>query len=101
METKAGPLQLNHEPLKLAEAALFRDDKARGRIPQVLLAHGALRIASGANGILIGLYLASLHNAGGTQDARLAGILSAVSFAAELVASIPWGWPRTRFRRAG
>lgn len=91
METNAGPLQLNHEPIEPAEVALFRDDQARGRISQVLLAHGALRIASGANGILIGLYLANLRNTGGTQDARLVGILSAVSFAAELVASIPMG----------
>ncbi len=91
METNTGPLQLNHEPIGSAEITRFRDDKARGRITQVLLAHGALRIASGANGILIGLYLASLRNGGGTQGAGLVGILSAVSFAAELVASIPMG----------
>ncbi len=91
METNAISLQPSHESPDLAEGARFRDDKARGRITQVLLAHGALRIASGANGILIGLYLASLRNAGGTQGAGLVGILSAVSFAAELVVSIPMG----------
>jgi MFS family permease len=89
MET--GPLQLNNERLEPAAGSLFRIGEAKGRITQVLLAHGALRIASGANGILIGLYLASLRNAGGTQDAGLVGILSAVSFAAELVASVPMG----------
>lgn len=91
METNATPPQLNLESPDLVEGATFCDHKAVGRISQVLFAHGALRIASGANGILIGLYLASLRNAGGTQDARLVGILSAVSFAAELVASIPMG----------
>lgn len=91
METNAISLPLSHEMPGPAEGARFRDDKARGRISQVLLAHGALRIASGANGILIGLYLASLRNAGGMQGVGLVGILSAVSFAAELVASIPMG----------
>jgi MFS family permease len=91
METSASHLQVNHEPIKPAEVARLLDEKAKGRISQVLLAHGALRVAGGANGILIGLYLASLRNAGGTQDVRLVGILSAVSFAAELVASIPMG----------
>jgi MFS family permease len=91
METNAISLPLSHESPDLVEGVRFRDDKGRGRITQVLLAHGALRIASGANGILIGLYLASLRNAGGTQGAGLVGILSAVSFAAELVASIPMG----------
>lgn len=91
METNAISPQPSHESPDLTEGARPRDDKARGRITQILLAHGALRIASRANGILIGLYLASLRNAGGTQGAGLVGILSAVSFAAELVASIPMG----------
>jgi MFS family permease len=91
METNAICPQPSYESHDLDEGGRPRDDKARGRITQVLLAHGALRIASGANGILIGLYLASLRNAGGTLGAGLVGILSAVSFAAELVASIPMG----------
>lgn len=57
----------------------------------VISAHGLLRIASGTSGILIGLYLASLNNHGAHLSAGLVGTLSAVSFAAELFASIPMG----------
>lgn len=56
-----------------------------------LAAHALLRIASGANGILIGLYLAQLANAGALRSVQLVGTLSAVSFAAELAASLPLG----------
>lgn len=58
---------------------------------RVIYAHALLRIASGANGILIGLYLANLNNSSGQLSAGLVGVLSAVSFAAELIASIPMG----------
>jgi MFS family permease len=57
----------------------------------VISAHGLLRITSGTSGILIGLYLASLNNHGAHLSAGLVGTLSAVSFAAELFASIPMG----------
>ena len=57
----------------------------------VISAHAILRIASGTSGILIGLYLASLNNHGAHLSAGLVGTLSAVSFAAELLASIPMG----------
>ena len=57
----------------------------------VISAHALLRIASGTSGILIGLYLASLNNQGAHLNAGLVGTLSAVSFAAELFASIPMG----------
>jgi len=57
----------------------------------VISAHGILRIASGTSGILIGLYLASLNNHGAHLSVGLVGTLSAVSFAAELFASIPMG----------
>jgi MFS family permease len=57
----------------------------------VIAAHGLLRIASGTSGILVGLYLASLKNHGAHLSAGLVGTLSAVSFAAELFASIPMG----------
>lgn len=56
-----------------------------------ILAHALLRIASGTSGILIGLYLASLNTRGAHLSAGLVGTLSAVSFAAELFASIPMG----------
>jgi MFS family permease len=92
METDIHPQQLPSEHHAPSDGGgILHEDRARGRISQVLLAHGALRIASGANGILIGLYLAGLRNAGGKQNAGMVGILSAVSFAAELLASIPMG----------
>jgi MFS family permease len=65
--------------------------RSPAQLAQVLYAHGLLRIASGANGILIGLYLAGLDNGGAHKSVALVGILSAVSFAAELLASVPMG----------
>ena len=60
-------------------------------ISSVIFAHALLRIASGTSGLLIGLYLASLNNLGAHLSVGLVGTLSAVSFAAELFASIPMG----------
>ena len=65
-------------------------EKSR-RLGVTILAHGILRIASSASGVLIGIYLASLSGKGVRIDASLLGTLGAVSFAAELVASIPFG----------
>ena len=56
-----------------------------------IFAHGILRIASSASGVLIGIYLADLSGNGFHVDAGLLGTLGAVSFAAELIASIPFG----------
>jgi MFS family permease len=69
------------------------DDRTnpRANLAWVISAHAILRIASGTSGILIGLYLASLNNHGAHLSAGLVGTLSAVSFAAELFASIPMG----------
>jgi len=61
------------------------------RLAITILAHGILRIASGASGVLIGIYLAGLSGHGLRIDAGLLGTLGAVSFAAELIASIPLG----------
>jgi MFS family permease len=61
------------------------------RLALAILAHGILRIASSASGVLIGIYLASLSGNGFRVDASLLGTLGAVSFAAELIASIPFG----------
>jgi MFS family permease len=61
------------------------------RLALTILAHGILRIASSASGVLIGIYLASLSGKSLRVDASLLGTLGAVSFAAELVASIPFG----------
>lgn len=85
------PSQHGVQHLLVKDEVRRREGMGPGHIVQVLMAHGALRIASGANGILIGLYLAGLQNAGGKQDAGMVGILSAVSFSAELLASIPMG----------
>lgn len=65
--------------------------RSTAHLARVLYAHGLLRIASGANGILVGLYLAGLDNDGAHKSVALVGALSAVSFAAELLASIPMG----------
>jgi MFS family permease len=65
--------------------------KPHANLSWVIAAHALLRIASGASAILVGLYLASLNNHGVHLSASLVGTLSAVSFAAELFASIPMG----------
>ena len=61
------------------------------RLASPLLGHGILRVASSASGVLIGVYLGALSAKGIAVDARLLGTLGAVSFAAELAASIPFG----------
>ncbi|MGC8536803.1 MAG: MFS transporter [Rhizomicrobium sp.] len=62
-----------------------------GRLAITILAHAVLRIASSASGVLIGIYLARLSGHGLHIDAGLLGTLGAVSFAAEVVFSIPFG----------
>jgi MFS family permease len=61
------------------------------RLSIAIFAHSILRTASGASGVLIGIYLANLRGQGFPVDAALLGMLSAASFAAELIASIPLG----------
>ena len=61
------------------------------RLALSILAHAILRVASSASGVLIGIYLADLSGHGFRVDASLLGSLGAVSFAAELAASIPFG----------
>ncbi len=56
-----------------------------------ILGHAFLRIASGASAVLIGIYLARLCSSDIRIDAGLIGLLGAVSYASELVASIPFG----------
>jgi len=73
-------------------AAVAGDDRAsHPRIFWTIGAHALVRIASGTSGVLIGLYLADLRNNGAPVGAGIVGTLSAVSFAAELFASIPLG----------
>jgi MFS family permease len=63
----------------------------RSRLPLVILGNAFMRIASGASGVLVGLYLADLANRGFRVNAALVGTLGAVSFGAELVAGVPMG----------
>ena len=63
----------------------------RHRLALTILAHAILRVASSASGVLIGIYLAKLGGHGFPVDAGTLGTLGAVSFAAELIASIPFG----------
>jgi len=65
--------------------------KPHVRLSVAIIAHAILRIASSASGVLIGIYLASLSVHGHHIDAGLLGTLGAISFAAELVASVPLG----------
>jgi MFS family permease len=57
----------------------------------VLIGNSLQRIAVGASGVLVGLYLAQLANRGSAIGAGLVGILGAISFGAELVAATPMG----------
>jgi MFS family permease len=65
---------------------------ARRGLPVVLLGNALLRVAGGATGILVGLYLAELANAGTVIGPALAGTLGAMAFGAELVGAIPFGF---------
>lgn len=86
-------------PSSSDRSATSRDETKRPHLVMMLSAHGLLRIASGANGILIGLYFAHRDNAGGANNVRLVGMLSAVSFAAELIGSIPLGMASDTFNQ--
>jgi MFS family permease len=57
----------------------------------VLIGNSLQRIAVGASGVLVSLYLARLANSGAAIGAGLVGILGAVSFGAELVSATPMG----------
>ena len=61
------------------------------RLTVLILANALLRVAGGAGGILVGLYLSDVAKKGARVDATVVGIVGAVSFGAELVASIPMG----------
>lgn len=64
----------------------------RRRLPVALAGNALMRIAGGASGVLVGLYLADLANRGSQQmGAALVGTLGAVSFTAELLLSVPAG----------
>jgi MFS family permease len=57
----------------------------------VIVGNALQRVAVGASGVLVGLYLAHLANRGSAIDVGLVGILGSVSFSTELIAAIPMG----------
>src|SRR5579871_1496608 len=61
------------------------------RLTALILANALLRVAGGAGGILVGLYLSDVAKKGARVDATVVGIVGAVSFGAELVTSVPMG----------
>src|SRR5215472_9343138 len=65
--------------------------KLRRQLPLVLVGNGLMRISSGASGILVGLYLASLAGRGAHVNAALVGSLGAMSFGAEMLGALPMG----------
>jgi MFS family permease len=68
-----------------------RNPNLRSRLSMVILGNAFMRIASGASGVLVGLYLADLANHGLHVNAALVGMLGALSFGSELIASVPMG----------
>ncbi|MGH8141461.1 MAG: MFS transporter [Steroidobacteraceae bacterium] len=66
-------------------------DASAGHPGWAIFAHSLLRIGSSADGVLIGLYLAALSRAHGVIHAGLVGLLAAVGYGAELLASVPLG----------
>jgi hypothetical protein len=66
-------------------------NRARHRLSLVIAGNALMRIAGGASGVLVGIYLADLANRGSKVEAALVGILGAISFIAELIGSVPMG----------
>lgn len=58
----------------------------------VIAGNGVLRVAGGASGVLVGVYLADLARRGAPIDAAFAGVLAAIAFGAELVGALPFGF---------
>ena len=67
----------------------------------VLFGNSLLRIAGGASGILVGLYLSNRSNRGMGSGAPLAGVLGALAFGSELVSAIPMGVAADAFSTRG
>jgi len=63
----------------------------RRRLPILLLGNALMRIAGGASGVLVGLYLAEMAQRGAPVNTALVGTLGAVSFAAEVLGALPMG----------
>src|ERR1700758_3051005 len=74
-----------------AEANATALDRARHRLPIALLGNAFMRIAGGASGVLVGVYLADLANRGRQVDVALVGTLGAVWFRTELLSAPQMG----------
>ena len=72
--------------------AVVKPCGARARLPIILFGNALMRIAAGASGVLVGLFLADLANRGATVNAALVGTLGAFAFGAELLGAVPLGW---------
>ena len=57
----------------------------------VVASNGLLRVAGGASSVLVGVYLADLSQRGLGATVGFVGVLAAVSYAAELLGSVPMG----------
>jgi MFS family permease len=70
---------------------LWNPVRSTPQLTLVLLGYGLVRIAGAASGVSVGLYVANLSNHRVPVGAALVGILSAVSYAAELIGAFPFG----------
>jgi MFS family permease len=74
-------------------AAMPATNLSRNRrcLPILLFGNALMRIAGGASGVLVGLFLAELAKQGAPVNTALVASLGAVSFAAEVVGALPMG----------
>src|SRR5689334_1735762 len=79
------------EQMPNTAAVAFDPRSIRMRLPVLLFGNALMRVAGGASGVLVGLFLADMANRGASVDAALVGTLGAISFAAELVGAVPMG----------
>ncbi len=84
-------MTIMNEPTSEARETVAAFANACHRLPAALLGNAFMRIAGGASGVLVGLYLADLANRGAQVDAALVGTLGSASFGAELLCAVPTG----------
>jgi MFS family permease len=75
--------------------------QTRARAELAIFAHALLRVASSADGVIVGLYLAALNREYGRIHAGLVGTLGAAAYGAELMASVPLGLAADAFSVRG
>jgi MFS family permease len=66
-------------------------DRSPSLVGWAIVAHALLRIASGADAVLVGLFLADLSRGNRNIQVGVVGLLGASAYGAELVASTPLG----------